>query len=97
MDIVYASLHRRQPTAPEPDGELAEVMGALWAHATPADGLEHVTGRTEVDRIDLLIFLATPALSLADAPSRAEVLLGRCHEASPLLSRRYLPPRTATA
>ncbi|MFC5663621.1 hypothetical protein ACFP3U_11585 [Kitasatospora misakiensis] len=99
MDIIYASLHRRQQAAPEPAAEVAEVLGALWAHATPGDGLEHVTGRPEADRIDLLMYLATATATrpVADAPCRAEALLTRCHDASPLLRRRYLPPRTATA
>ncbi|MFB8205993.1 hypothetical protein [Kitasatospora purpeofusca] len=97
MDVVYASLHRRQRAAPEPAAELAEALGALWAHATPGDGLEHVTGCPEADRIDLLMYLSTAARPQGDAVCRVEALLVRCHDASPLLRRRYLPPGTTTA
>nr|BEK64524.1 hypothetical protein KPHV_17510 [Kitasatospora purpeofusca] len=97
MDVVYASLHRRQQAAPEATAELAEVLGALWAHATAGDGLEHVTGRPEEDRIDLLMYLSTAAGPRGDALCRVEALLTRCHDASPLLRRRYLPPGATTA
>ncbi|MER5642657.1 hypothetical protein ABT095_37690 [Kitasatospora sp. NPDC002227] len=96
MDVVYASLRRRRPE-PARVGEVAEVVGALWAHALPADGLEHASARSEDDRIDLLLYLLTrtptpPHLAAPDAVQRADALLARCHQASPRLHQRYLPP-----
>ncbi|GAA2829010.1 hypothetical protein GCM10010441_61840 [Kitasatospora paracochleata] len=103
MDVVYASLRRRRPE-PAPAGEVAEVVGALWAHALPSDGLEHATARSEDDRIDLLLYLLTPTSHPTDhltdqptAPTRAHALLTRSHRASPLLHRRYLPPAAVTS
>ncbi|WBP91218.1 hypothetical protein [Kitasatospora cathayae] len=95
MDIVYASLQRRQPAEPTEPCEVAEVLGALWAHATPADGLEHASGRSEADRVDLLLYLRTLDPTAADTRTelhRASDLLARCHQAAPVLRRRYLPP-----
>jgi hypothetical protein len=100
MDIVYASLHRRQLDEPAPPTEVAEVLDALWAHVTPADGLEHVFGQTERDRVDLLLYLRASARSTRNAPDavhRAGVLLARSHQASPMLRRRYLPIQPLTA
>ncbi|WP_042373081.1 hypothetical protein [Streptacidiphilus neutrinimicus] len=96
MDLVYASLDRRAAAAPEPAQEVSELLGALWAHAAPDDGLEHITGRAEDQRVDLLFFLLTtdPAAPGArSAVDRTEALLRRCHQASPSVHRRYLPPR----
>ncbi|EST33271.1 hypothetical protein [Streptomyces roseochromogenus] len=97
MDIVYASLPRRPADDQPPLGETAEVLGALWAHAVPDDGLEHVTCRAELDRVDLLLFLLTrnsPDAASRTALHRAGSLLTRCHQASPLLRERYLAPQT---
>ncbi|WP_052390268.1 hypothetical protein [Streptomyces sp. NRRL B-24484] len=99
MDIVYASLRRRCP-GPVPPGEAAEVLAALWAHARPDDGLQHVSARIEDDRVDLLLYLLTRTPGPADAdagPARARALMDRSHLASPLLRRRYLPPAPAPA
>ncbi|GAA2753204.1 hypothetical protein [Kitasatospora cinereorecta] len=100
MDVVYASLRRRRPE-PARAGEVAEVVGALWAHALPSDGLEHATARSEDDRIDLLLYLLTrtPTPLHPAAPGavqRAGALLARCHRASPALYRRYLAPNADT-
>lgn len=101
MDLVYTSLRRRGEARPRPTAEsteLAEVLGILWAHTAPADGLEHITGTVEGDRIDLLMFYlsataATPAgASGRDCVERAAALLSRSHQASPVLHQRYLPP-----
>jgi hypothetical protein len=100
MDIVYASLSRRLAAGQPPPGESAEVLGALWAHATADDGLEFVTCSPEADRVDLLLFLLTrPADPPGDASPlhRAHALLDRSHQASPLLHARYLPPHPAAA
>ncbi|GAA1091238.1 MULTISPECIES: hypothetical protein [Kitasatospora] len=99
MDIVYASLKRRRPE-PARAGEAAEVVGALWAHARPVDGLEHASARSEDDRIDLLLYLLTRTPSDPEAPGavqRAGALLARCHRASPLLRSRYLAPDSSPA
>ncbi|GAA1987550.1 hypothetical protein [Kitasatospora viridis] len=98
MDIVYSSLIRRAGAAPEviaQEAELASVLGALWAHSQPGDGLEHASGQVEGDRIDLLVYLREGvAASRTDstAPLRVAALLRRCHQNSPLLNARYLPP-----
>lgn len=95
MDIVYASLTRRATAGEPPPGETAEILGALWAHATSDDGLEHASCRPESDRVDLLLYLLTRPADTPDTPSplhRAQALLTRSHQASPLLRSRYLPP-----
>ncbi|MEV0193154.1 hypothetical protein AB0I39_32065 [Kitasatospora purpeofusca] len=89
MDIVYASLRRRQPGL-APPGEKAEVLAALWAHAQPADGLQHAIARCEDDRVDLL---GRPADTVpCPAAAQTRTLIARVHQASPLLTRRFLPP-----
>ncbi|MFD4371103.1 hypothetical protein [Streptomyces sp. NPDC058486] len=95
MDFVYASLRRRARVHAGPTGEVAEALDALWAHATPEDGLEHASGRSEQDRVDLLMCLLTldrSAPGFRSPVHRASSLLRRCHEASPLMRGRYLPP-----
>jgi len=104
MDIVYTSLDRRPTTDPPPADELteaaraaeaAEAVNALWAHAVPADGLEHASAEAGPDRLDLLLYLLPPDPTRPTAPGathRAAALLARSHQASPLLRRRYLPP-----
>ncbi|SOB86364.1 hypothetical protein SAMN06272789_6676 [Streptomyces sp. 1331.2] len=60
MDIVYASLKRRWPgDAAEAIGaaEAAAAVDALWAHAEPADGLQHASAQPADDRIDFLLYL----------------------------------------
>ncbi|MFJ8038907.1 hypothetical protein ACIRBX_00145 [Kitasatospora sp. NPDC096147] len=93
MDIVYASLYRRQPGL-VPPGEKAEVLAALWAHAQPADGLQHASARCEDDRVDLLLYLLARPADTDPCPAVAQTrtLIARVHQASPLLSRRFLPP-----
>ena len=97
---MYASLHRRRSVDPTSPEEVAEVLGAVWAHATPLDGLEHASGRAESDRIDLLLYLLSRNPGAPDACGavhRAVALLMRCHRASPFLWRRYVPPRGVVA
>ncbi|MFJ9448610.1 hypothetical protein ACIRRH_43475 [Kitasatospora sp. NPDC101235] len=90
MDLVYASLRRKEP-GPAPTQEAGEIVGILWAHALPGDALQHITARSESDCIDLLLYLLTP-----DGPSTslraAHALIARSHRASPLLARRYHHP-----
>lgn len=106
MDIVYASLKRRQPAAAEASGaaEAAEAVDALWAHSEPADGLQHASAQPVDDRIDLLLYLLSrdpsdPSgrLDPADAVCRAHGLIVRSHRTSPMLLRRYLPPEPPQA
>ncbi|GAA1271479.1 hypothetical protein GCM10009665_69630 [Kitasatospora nipponensis] len=95
MDIVYTVLERRPGHPSRSRGESAEITAALWAHAAEHDRLEHVAARCESNRVDLLFYLATVdiAARAATGPEdRAFALLRRCYEASPLLTRRYLPP-----
>ncbi|MBB4928703.1 hypothetical protein [Kitasatospora kifunensis] len=106
MDIVLISLERRHRRAEvEPAAELAEVIDTLWAHAVPADRLEHAGGRADAERLDLVLYLRTPTTdpdaalgaapdAMPSAERRAAQLLTRCHRASSLLNGRYLPPAT---
>ncbi|KOV01103.1 MULTISPECIES: hypothetical protein [Streptomyces] len=98
MDCVYTSLRRRPEVSPAPAGEVAEVVGILWAHTTPKDGLEHISGSLDSDRVDLLLYFLSPdpTSPAAGGPlHRAAALLTRGHQASPALMRRYLPPAGA--
>ncbi|MCK8438734.1 hypothetical protein G3I77_38850 [Streptomyces sp. D2-8] len=99
MDIVYASLRRRTRAPDDPASEVSEALSTLWAHATCEDGLEHASGRSEQDRVDFLMYLLTHdcgALGFCSAVHRASSLLRRCHAASALMQRRYLPPEAPT-
>ncbi|MFE2553949.1 hypothetical protein ACFXGI_36330 [Streptomyces sp. NPDC059355] len=98
MDCVYTSLRHRPEVPPTSAGEVAEVLGILWAHTSPEDGLEHISGSLDSDRVDLLLYFlsADPAPPAAHGPlHRAAALLARGHQASPTLQRRYLPPAGA--
>ncbi|MFD7639825.1 hypothetical protein ACFV4P_04160 [Kitasatospora sp. NPDC059795] len=99
MEIVYTSLRRRSTADPAPPGETSEVVGILWAHARPEERLQHLTARSEADRVDLLVYLLGPRpdADTADQPPLAVAhdLLARSHRASPVLHRRYLPPTPA--
>lgn len=93
MDIVYASLKRRHAHVAAEACEAAEAVDALWAHAEPADGLQHASAQPAADRIDFLLYLLST--DPADAPSavgRAHSLISRCQRTSSLLRRHYLPP-----
>jgi hypothetical protein len=92
MDIVHTFLTRRTPAAGE--AEVGEALDVLWAHAGPADRLEHAGGRAEPDRLDLLLFFLPPDGTDPDdsAEQRAAALMRRAHRASPLLQGRYLSP-----
>lgn len=93
MEIVYASLTRRQPGATLHESETAEAVDALWAHALPGDGLQHASARLERDRIDfLLYFLTLDTLTAPGSLCRAHILITRSQQNSPGLRRRYLPP-----
>ncbi|MFE2968871.1 hypothetical protein ACFXKC_35370 [Streptomyces sp. NPDC059340] len=95
MDIVYTSLNRRSRVLADPTSEVSEVLGALWAHTTLEDGLQHASGHAQRDRVDLLVYLLTrdpTAPGFRSATYRTASLLHRCHAASPLMQRRYLPP-----
>lgn len=92
MELVLASLKRRLPTEAAQENEAAEAVDALWAHAEPADGLQHATALPAPDRLDLLLYLLTQdAPGQPDAVSRAHRLITRSQRTSPLLRRGYLP------
>ncbi|MCC9309370.1 hypothetical protein LN042_20175 [Kitasatospora sp. RB6PN24] len=97
MEIIYASLIPRQLDDGAQSGNEAEVVDALWAHAVPGDGLQHVSARPAPGRVDLLVYLLT--LDSPGAPSalqRAHALIARSHQISPWLNRRYLSPEPLT-
>ncbi|KDN85316.1 hypothetical protein [Kitasatospora cheerisanensis] len=97
MDVVYASLTRREPGRASPE-EAGEVVEVLWAHARPADALQHITARSESDRLDLLLYLLTrhPADGPSTSVATAHALIARGHRNSPLLARRYHAPTPAS-
>ncbi|GGR06535.1 hypothetical protein [Kitasatospora griseola] len=90
MDLVYASLRRKEP-GPAPTQESGEVVGILWAHALPGDALQHVTVVCKADQVDLLLYLLTrhPADGPSTSVRTAHSLLARSYRASLLLARRY--------
>jgi hypothetical protein len=94
MDIVYLGLDRRPAVQPpDPATENTEAVDAVWAHAVPTDALEHVRARAGPSRIDLMLFFRTaPRNARADTLDRAAALVVRCHQSSPVLRHRYLPP-----
>ncbi|MFE7098862.1 hypothetical protein [Streptomyces erythrochromogenes] len=95
MDCVYTSLRRRPEVPPAAVGEVAEVVGILWAHTVPEDRLEHISGSLDGDRVDLLLYFLSPGRTSPAVHSpleRAAALLARGHQASPALKRRFLPP-----
>ncbi|AUY48327.1 hypothetical protein [Streptomyces sp. CB01881] len=96
--------HRlRQPETPTPRcGGGVERGGrgvdALWAHAEPADGLQHASAQPTYDWIDLLVYLLSRDPSdQPDAVGRAQSLISRSYRTSPLLRRCYLPPEPPEA
>ncbi|MFE0701602.1 hypothetical protein [Streptomyces sp. NPDC058872] len=94
MEIVYASLMCRQAGEAPEASEAAEAVDAMWAHALPSVGLQHVSARPESGRLDFLLYLLSPGSpSAPSALSRAHTLLARSQQSSPLLNRRYLPPK----
>lgn len=98
MEIIYASLTSRQSDDGARPGHEADVVDALWAHALPDDGLQHVSARREPGRVDLLLFLLTTDPFGGPGPlHRAHGLIARSHRLSPLLHRRYLPPELLTS
>ncbi|WP_331445455.1 hypothetical protein [Streptomyces xanthochromogenes] len=80
----------RAPLAGTPPGDasapvLAIVHDLLWAHAVPADGLEHVTLRPAEHGLYAFFFLRAP--SDADALLSTRAVLDRSR--SPLASLGY--------
>ncbi|WP_030463927.1 hypothetical protein [Kitasatospora sp. NRRL B-11411] len=98
MDVVHTGLERRRTAPVAAATEEAEAVDALWAHADPGDGLEHITARSCADRIDFLLFYLsrTPGRP-SDAADRAHLLITAAHRASPLLRQRYLPLEPSTS
>ncbi|GAA3031849.1 hypothetical protein GCM10020229_49100 [Kitasatospora albolonga] len=92
MDIVYASLVRQESGEPTSVGEASELVGALWAHALPEDGIEHASVRVLLERVVILFFLRRADRFGGSPEGRVGRLLQRCHRASPLIRSRYLPP-----
>ncbi|QKW18586.1 hypothetical protein HUT16_05470 [Kitasatospora sp. NA04385] len=68
MDIVHASLRRKDAPEQPHDGEAEEVQAALWAHATPTDALQHITVRCTPEQVDLLLYLLSRPATAEPAP-----------------------------
>ncbi|MEU7555513.1 hypothetical protein AB0B01_24775 [Streptomyces sp. NPDC044571] len=56
MRVIQASLHRTLP-GPAPQGAAPLIHDLLWAHATLADGLEHIRPRPTEHGLDLYLFV----------------------------------------
>ncbi|MFJ7204576.1 hypothetical protein ACIQWR_13690 [Streptomyces sp. NPDC098789] len=98
MEIVYASLVLRRPDECATQHTAAEAVDALWAHALPEAGLQHVSARCEPGRIDFLLYLMSPAvLGAPTAEHRAHTLISHGQRTSPLLNLRFLPPQPLPA
>ncbi|MFI5530533.1 hypothetical protein ACIA8O_18525 [Kitasatospora sp. NPDC051853] len=74
MHTVDLVLVRPGAGPPGPD-EASAVQDAIWAHAAPADGLEHVRALALPEGIGLVLFLR--AASRARASVQAQLLLAR--------------------
>ncbi|MFJ3841426.1 hypothetical protein ACWGHM_32005 [Streptomyces sp. NPDC054904] len=62
------------------------LQDLLWAHARPADGLEHVRARTAEHGLDIVLFVRAPCD--ASALVRMRALLGRAE--APVASHGFL-------
>ncbi|MGW0207540.1 hypothetical protein ACWDZ8_17605 [Streptomyces sp. NPDC003233] len=72
--------------------EASRLVDALWAHADPLEGLEHVHGRAEERHVDLIFFFRQSDYGQG-VTQRAISMLSRCHEASELIAAIYERPR----
>ncbi|HJD80910.1 hypothetical protein [Kitasatospora aureofaciens] len=84
---MYVALARLEPavTADQPtDADAQLVHDVLWAHATPADRLEHVRARAEAGGIDLTLFLGRAVGGQEQAKAQSEDLLRRARHATAL-------------
>jgi hypothetical protein len=91
--IVHVRL--AHPGHPQPTEANAQVIhDALWVHAPPAAGLEHVTARVAEHRVDLVLFLRN---SEVDIEEQAQLLLRSAFGASAALRSwqvvSFPPPR----
>lgn len=72
---------------------LAGMIDILWAHALPADGLEHIGRRIDCETVDLVFFMKATAQENA-----CQAALGICRRmlsASPILADWKLIARDA--
>ncbi|MEU6864048.1 hypothetical protein ABZ924_12335 [Streptomyces sp. NPDC046876] len=56
MRVIQAAL-TRTPAGPAPEAAAQVVHDLLWAHATHADGLEHIKPRPAAHGLDLFLFV----------------------------------------
>ncbi|MEV7569736.1 hypothetical protein [Streptomyces tanashiensis] len=90
MQAVYASLTALPGVVVGPD-DANELADGLWAHATQADGLEHVVVQAQsAGRVDLIMFLLGGAHP--DPVRRAAALIRGCYSASGTLPLKYEVP-----
>ncbi|QMU72010.1 hypothetical protein [Streptacidiphilus sp. P02-A3a] len=86
--MVHISLVCRNPGGADIPSK-GQILDILWAHATQADQLEHVSAHSCSDRVHLLFFFRERLL--ASPEEQAFELLRRCYAASPLLASGFLP------
>jgi len=75
---------RRDLLGETPCLDLAGLIDILWAHALPADGLEHIGQRVDYETVDVVLFMKSTAQENA-----YQAALGICHRmlsASPALA-----------
>ncbi|WP_326589581.1 hypothetical protein [Streptomyces sp. NBC_01294] len=53
--------------APPTDSQAHALVDALWAHATPECGMEHIRARTGPDGIGIVLFIRAPSTGIAQA------------------------------
>ena len=81
MLAVRVSLQRAASTPTQAEAEL--VRDALWAHAVPADFIEHITVIPVQNSIEVVLFIS----SRAESPTaRAHDLIHRAATGSPAVA-----------
>ncbi|WP_158714274.1 hypothetical protein [Kitasatospora aureofaciens] len=92
MNARYlVATHLTGPPARDRSVHPAIVVDLVWAHATTADGLDHVRVRAPVTAGELELVVLLRAESAADAARTAEGLFGRAAR-SPALSDWHTEP-----
>ncbi|MER6319366.1 hypothetical protein ABT237_37280 [Streptomyces sp. NPDC001581] len=59
---------------PPTDSQAHTLVDALWAHATPDCGIEHIRARTIPDGIGIVLFIRATRTDIAQAKARRLVV-----------------------
>ncbi|MEU7606855.1 hypothetical protein AB0B78_35300 [Streptomyces sp. NPDC040724] len=60
--------------APPTDSQAHTLVDALWAHATPDCGMEHIRARPGPDGIGIVLFIRAARTDIAQAKARRLVV-----------------------